>query len=159
MHKNVAEALKTSGKAYKIHKHADLPKTIKSPKDFAKALGYELNRITKSLFVRSTSGEKYAVVVCPMNKNIDLPVIAESLDCRRVEVARREELKNKIGYPPNGVTPIGVQGFPVFLDESLLKLETILLGAGQVGVEVELSPEDIQEMTSAVVLNFAIKRK
>lgn len=158
MHKNVSEVLDNTGKYFKIHKHSDLPKTIKSPKDFANALGYKLSRITKSLFVRSTQGDKYAIVVCPMDKSINFPIISESLECKRVEVAKREELEAKIGYPPNGVSPIGIKDFPIFLDENLLRSETILLGAGEVGIEIEMSPKDVQEITNGIVLDFAINK-
>lgn len=158
MHKNVQEVLSATETEYKTHEHAKLPSSIKSPQDFANALGYDLARITKSLFVKCVNGDKYAIVVCSMDKNIDFPVISNMLDCGRVEVAKREELKERIGYPPNGVSPIGVSDYPIFVDEGLLNLETILLGAGKVGVEVEIAPSDLVKITNANALKFAIDK-
>lgn len=158
MHVKVEEALEKAGVKYKIYKHAELLIPIKSPHDFAQAIGYGLDRITKSLFVRSQNKDKYAVVVCPMNKNIDFSVIAHELDCPRVEVASKEELQSMIGYPPNGVSPIGISNFPVFIDESLMQFETILMGAGEAGVEVETRPQDVVSMSAGRVCGFSIDR-
>lgn len=158
MHKNVKDSLEKAGVEYKIHKHAELPIPIKSPNDFARAIGYGLDRITKSLFVRSQNKDKYAVVVCPMNKNINFTIIATELACTRVEVASKDELQSMICYPPNGVSPIGIGNFPVFIDESLMKFETIVMGAGETGVEVEIAPQDVIKMTSGRVCGFSIDR-
>lgn len=155
MHINVKTTLETAKVPYKVYKHAELPGLIKSPADFSKAIGYSLDRITKSLFVRSVNKDKYAIVVCPMNRNINFDVIAKALSCPRVEVASKDELNIKVGYPPNGVSPIGAKDIPVFVEKSLLNYETLLLGAGEAGVEVEISPHHLVKLTTATVGDFS----
>jgi Cys-tRNA(Pro)/Cys-tRNA(Cys) deacylase len=66
------------------------------------------------------------------------------------------KLQQKIGYPPNGVSPLGVEEFPIFLDEDLMILETVLIGAGETGVEIEIAPVDLQLLTKAIVIKFSV---
>jgi Cys-tRNA(Pro)/Cys-tRNA(Cys) deacylase len=149
MHPRVQQALLDSGVEYRIRNHADCPKPIRSPQDFADCLGYELGRITNTLFSRSIRRDKYALVVAPMTAKIDFSVVAAALDCPRFEVADKAELEAMLNYPPQGVSPIGAQGHSVFIDESLSKYPTILIGSGVTGVEIELALAALVQLCSA----------
>ena len=154
MHPLVHQAL--LGVTYRVRHHADCPQPIRSPRDFAACLGYELARITKTLFCRSTRREKYALVVAPMVSKVDFTVIAQALGCPRVEVADKAELESMLKYPPNGVSPLGVEGYPVFIDQSLMDQPTILIGSGMVGVEIELQPAALAQLCSAEIMPLAL---
>src|ERR1700730_3996796 len=55
----------------RIRQHRDFPTEIRTPADFADALGYQPARITKSVFCRSQSKAAYAVLVAPNDQRID----------------------------------------------------------------------------------------
>jgi Cys-tRNA(Pro)/Cys-tRNA(Cys) deacylase len=132
---------------------------IRTPQDFANALGYDLSRITKTLFVKGYSPDGYALVVSSVNKKVNFALLASALGSKRVQVARQEDLQEKIGYPPYSVSPLGIKEFPIFLDKDLMKLETVLIGAGTSGVEIEIAPADLLLLTGATVLSFAINQQ
>jgi Cys-tRNA(Pro)/Cys-tRNA(Cys) deacylase len=149
VHPKVAETLTRTRTAYKAFRHADFPEPIKSPADFAAQLQYDLNRISKSLLVRCAGGNRYAIVVAPMSKKVDLSRVAAQLGCKRVEVAPARDLQSLTDYPPNGVSPLGITGnIPVIIDDSLFIFDTILVGAGEAGVEIELNPDDLLSITN-----------
>lgn len=153
-HVNVLRSVDESGVNYTIHDHASFDTPIKSPQDFAGALGYPLRRITKTVFLRSKSAEeRFAAVVCGMDRKLDFTAISEALQPpARMEVARAEELDRIASYPAHGVSPLGLPaGVDVLVDEALLGEETILVGGGTVGVELELSPADLVWTASARV--------
>jgi Cys-tRNA(Pro)/Cys-tRNA(Cys) deacylase len=154
LHPNVLLHLQRIKISFKLHKHEECAFPIKSPKDFAKALGYPLERITKSLFL-SAQADGYAVAVCSINKKSDFSRIAEMLGSRRLEVASQDDLKRVMDYPSQGVSPLGVT-LPIFVDSHLMSYETILIGAGQPGYELEISPHDLVASTSAAVTNFTL---
>jgi Cys-tRNA(Pro)/Cys-tRNA(Cys) deacylase len=154
VHPNVAKHLQQSQFGFALRKHADYPAPIRSPKDFAQAIGYPIERITKSLFLTARAG-KYAISVCSINKKTNFAPLAEKLGWGRLEVASPAELGDITGYPSHGVSPLGV-AVPIFIDNHLMGFETILVGAGEVGVEVELSPHDLVAATSAIVLDFTL---
>ena len=150
MHPKVAEALAGTATAYKEYRHADFAEPIKTAADFAVQLKYDLDRISKSLLVRCAGGSLYAMVVAPMGKKVDFSRLAAQLGCKRVEVAPVADLHSLTDYPQNGVSPIGIAAsIRVIIDDSLFAFDTILVGAGEAGVEVELSPIDLLSITKA----------
>lgn len=154
MHPRVQQALIAAGVNYQVRSHADCPKQIRSPQDFADCLGYELGRITKTLFCRSTRRDKYALAVAPMTTKVDFSVIARALECPRIEVADKTELESMLTYPPNGVSPLGVDSYPVFISETLMSYPTILIGSGLTGMEIELEPAVLVNMCGAQPIAF-----
>lgn len=158
VHPRVSEALGAHRSAVTVHRHADLPRRIDSPRDFAEALGYPLDRVTKSLFVRTRDGEaRYGIAVCSVNRRLDLSRVAETMGCRRVELATPEELSAQLGFSPGGVSPIGAGEIPVFMDRDLLDLPTVTVAAGEVAVEVEIEPRLLRTITGATVLPLTLR--
>jgi len=156
MHEKVARALAATNTPFKAWRHDAFAVRIAGPADFAAALGYSVERVTKSLFL-SDSGrpEQYAVVVLPITKSLDMVAVATQLGWTRARVASREALTAHLGYPPFGVSPLGVQNIPVLMDTSLLKHPTVLVGGGEAGVEIEIAPLLLREVTSAIALDLA----
>ena len=156
LHPRVSQALQTAGLPYRLQRHDRQPREIRSPFDMAEALGYPVERITKSLLVRTRDGETdHAVAVLSAARRADWSRLAAVLAARRIQMASREELERVLGYPALGVSPLGAAGLPVVLDRRLLDFETVLVGAGVAGVEVEVNTEDLRRVTTATVADFA----
>ena len=158
MHPNVRFALDAGNIVYTLHLHTSFNRPINTPIDFAQALGYPIQRITKSVFIRSVDKQKYAMAVCSVDRKLNFPLLATHLACNKVEVASKDELHQWVGYAPTGVTPIGLQvhNLPIFMDRSLLHLPTVLTGAGVPAQEIELAPADFQKLTNAVLLDITL---
>lgn len=154
LHPAVSSHLERQKLSFTERRHADYKVPIKSPDDFARALGYPIERITKSLFLTANSGAR-AIALCSINKKVQFGVIAKALDSSRLQIASKDELKDILGYPPTGVSPFGVP-CPIFVDSGIMSFETILVGGGEVGVEIELPPDRLVQATSAQILDFAI---
>ena len=139
-----------------IRYHRDSPTDIRTPADFADALGYQLARVTKSVFCRSQSKASYAVLVGPIDKRIDFKQASQALRAGRLEVASPQELEQIIGYPRHGVSPFGLDSaISVVVARELLSYESVLVGAGALGVEIEVSPLELIHATNALVENIA----
>ncbi|MGH2516743.1 MAG: aminoacyl-tRNA deacylase [Ktedonobacterales bacterium] len=156
MHPQVSAALDAAQVAYTERRHADYPATIASPADFAAALGYAVERISKTLFLRASDQQAYAAVTCSVVKKLDLPALAAHFGWRRAQVASRDELLAATGYQPTGVSPLGIANCPVVLDAGLFDFPTILIGGGEVGVEIELTPAALQRAAHATVLSITL---
>lgn len=151
----IIDALDMAGLAYQVHCHDNYPLPIRAPKDFADALGYVVGRITKTLFLKSRDGERYYLVICGMDKRVDLRGLATRLDAGRLEMAPLADLQRLVGYPPTSVTPIAVAGIPVFMDETLMQFPTVLTGSGVPRVEIEIAPVDLRALCDAQLLAMA----
>lgn len=152
MNPNVQKILDKASITYKVYFHNNYPQPIRSPIDFANAIGYEIERITKSVYFHSKDCNTFVIAVCSSNKKMNLKAIAELINCKRIELATLEDLKKNIGYPPSGVSPLGIPtGIPIIIDNEILKFDSILIGSGVIGVEIELSPKDLMELASCQV--------
>lgn len=155
MHPRIEHLLITRGVRHTVRRHADLPVPIRSPKDFAAAIGYPLSRITKTLFLRGDAPGSYALATCSVDRKANLRLVAEMLGNRKLELASPAELDRTLGYPPTGVSPIAADSVPVVLDQDLFAFSTVLVGGGRVGVEIEISPTDLERITAAKRLAFS----
>mgnify|MGYP000591424967 CR=1 FL=1 len=136
---------------YKLLNHVTLG-NIRSADDIAAALGYSITRIAKTILLRAVGEDRFFLVVAPMSTKIDLKQLAKLIGARRLQLANKDDLNDQLGYPSHGVSPLGSQGIPVFMDSSLLNHETILVGAGVMGQEIELQPDQLQELTNATLI-------
>jgi len=150
LHKNVQVALSESAAEYKVYDHANLSTEIRNSQDFASALEFSIQRITKTLFLCSHGRETYIAAVCSVDRRLDFKSIASLIGVKRVEAASAEDLAIKTGYPRNGVSPLGLGGdIAVMVDGPLLDYSTVLVGGGAVAIEVELSPSDLVRIAGA----------
>lgn len=145
----VMETLDAVSMTYRVHRHDDCPHRIRKPRDFARWLDYDIERITKTLFVKCRDGEHFYLLVCSINKRVDLQDLARRLDTKRLELASLSELKRHVGYPPTSVTPIAVNDIPVLMDESLMNLPTVLTGSGVPRIEIEIAPTELRSLCNA----------
>lgn len=150
VHPTVAAALTRHRVRTRVVRHRDLEQPQDGPRDVARALDWPLGRITKSLFVHS--GGDYAIVVCPVDRKVDLNAVARHLGTGRLQLAGQQELSAWLGYSAGGVSPIGAKDVAVVMDASLFDWPTVLTAAGEVAVEIEIDPDELRRVTGASVL-------
>lgn len=155
LHERVRRHLESAAVAHTVHDHATLPAPVSSPADFAAMLGYPVDRIMKTLICQVRSTGKLVAVTCPVNVRVDFKRVASELDCGRMEVASTEQLETATGYPRLGVSPLGLDdSIIVAIAQQSLTYDTVLVGGGAAGVEVELAPHDLQRIASAVSVDL-----
>ena len=152
----IIDELDKRGVTYKVHFHEKQSIPINNPLDFATALDYPIERILKTLFLSSTQQDKNFLAVCSINAKVDFKSLALIFGAGKIQVATREELQQKLRYPPNGVSPVGIDDYPIAIDNLVANYETVLIGAGVPGVEVEIAPADLITVTSGIMGNFAL---
>jgi Cys-tRNA(Pro)/Cys-tRNA(Cys) deacylase len=152
MHPNVQKILDAGHVTYRAVRHDSFSVPINSPLDFAQALNYDLERITKSVFLRSKTKDQYMMAVCSINKKLNLPELALLSNSGKLEVADKQELADLVGYPINGVCAIGLSpDITVFMDNVLLSFPTVLIGSGEAAVEIELAPAELLKASNALL--------
>ena len=120
----------------------------------AETVGVDVSVVYKTLVVR---GEKTGknVFVIPAAKELDLKRCAAAAGDKRVEMIHVNELLPLTGYIRGGCSPVGMKKkYPTFIDSSAFSHERIYVSAGQRGVQLIISPEDLKNAVSAVVGDF-----
>jgi Cys-tRNA(Pro)/Cys-tRNA(Cys) deacylase len=155
LHENVSAAIRGVGAEWKVFDHRDLAAEIRTPDDFASALGYPVERIAKTLFLCSPDRQVYAAAVCSISRRLDFKSTAEAIGVSKVKVASVEDLAARTGYPQHGVSPLGLaDGISVVVDRLLLDYPSVLIGGGAAAVEVEIAPADLVRISGAAVASI-----
>jgi Cys-tRNA(Pro)/Cys-tRNA(Cys) deacylase len=154
LHPAIAAALAASGIPHSIVRHADLGVPVRGPGDVAAACGLEIGQITKTLLLCARDGRTF-VVVTPVLDRLPLRSLAAELKAGRLSLASLDTLSQVTGYPPAGVSPLGVPAGPrVLVAAGLLAWREILVGGGAPGVEVRLAAVDLVAVSAADVIEI-----
>lgn len=115
----------------------------------AEGIGMEPEAVFKTLVAR---GEKHGCCVfcIPVCCSLDLKKAAKAAGEKKVDLVPVKELLGLTGYIRGGCSPIGMKkDFPTFLEETAQLCDEIAVSAGQRGVQVILSPDDLCQYRSA----------
>ena len=115
----------------------------------AEKLGLDRPRVFKTLVVEIDG--RPAVALVPVALQLDLKALG-----KRSSMAGRALAERVTGYVVGGISPLGQRrALPTTIDSSALEHETIYVGAGRRGLEIELAPADLVRLTNAVVRPIA----
>ena len=144
------EAAKRAGIEFRLHEYEGVDV---DDGDYAVAVARALGRDPSQLFktlVASVS-DTLRVFVVPADRQLDLRAAG-----KRAQLADRALAERTTGYVVGGISPLGQRKrLPTTVDESALDWETILVSAGRRGLQIELRPQDLVELTGAAVAAIA----
>ena len=120
----------------------------------AASLNEDPNQVFKTL-VTTDSANHYFVFVIPVNQTLDLKGVAKIVGKKSIDMIKQKELEPLTGYIHGGCSPIGMKKqFPLFIDESILKYDTIFFSAGRIGAQVEMTPTNLKKVINYRTLNL-----
>lgn len=109
----------------------------------ADMMGADHDTIFKTLVLK---GEKTGYLVCciPVDEELDLKKVAKAAHDKKVELIPMKDLLPLTGYIRGGCSPIGMKKkFPLYIEETAILFDKIAVSAGQRGVQILLSPNDL----------------
>jgi Cys-tRNA(Pro)/Cys-tRNA(Cys) deacylase len=123
----------------------------------AKATGFPLKNTIKTLVV-NLADKQHTLVLMPGDKHLDLKRLAKHFSVKRAIMADTATAERLTGYLVGGISPFDTkQELSVLIEESLLKLDRILINAGQRGIMLAMSPADIVKAFNGRVSGIALK--
>jgi Cys-tRNA(Pro)/Cys-tRNA(Cys) deacylase len=144
------EAAKRAGIEFRLHEYEGVEL---GEGDYAVAVAAAVGRPPEQLFktlVASVDG-RLEVFVVPADRQLDLRAVG-----KRTKLAVQAEAERATGYVVGGISPLGQRRrLPTTIDESALAWDTILVSAGRRGLQIELAPDDLVQLTSAGVAAVA----
>jgi len=142
--------LKTSGVWHRFVEKAETLHTA----DASRTTGIDLNRITKNLVCKTSEG-RFALLVVPGDKRVNLQAAAHALNTRNVQLLGFREAEEVSGYPPGGTPSVYHKTLlEVVIDTSLLNLETLFCGGGSRDRLLELRTADVLKLDKAITANI-----
>jgi Cys-tRNA(Pro)/Cys-tRNA(Cys) deacylase len=142
--------------AFTAHTYEVDPKAASYGEAAAAALGVPPTRLFKTL-VATVDGQ-LAVGVVPVSASLDLKALAAALGGKRAAMADPAAAERATGYVTGGISPFGQRSrLPIVVDASAEQWPTIYVSAGKRGLQVEVSPADLLQLTSATLADIAAR--
>lgn len=115
----------------------------------AAAMDVAAERIFKTILVQH---DRLAVAIVPVTTTVDLKAVAKALGVKKVAVAKPADAERSTGMVVGGISPIGQRKrLDTVLDDSALDHERVFVSGGRRGLELELTPAALVEVTKATV--------
>ncbi|NSC21163.1 Cys-tRNA(Pro) deacylase [Streptomyces albus subsp. chlorinus] len=143
-----------AGIAFETHAYTHDPAAASYGEEAAEALGVPPERVFKTLVAEVDGALTVAVV--PVSASLDLKALAAAREGKRAVMADPAAAERATGYVRGGISPLGQRKrLPTVLDSSAEEHATICVSAGRRGLEIELAPKDLAELTGAVLAPVA----
>jgi Cys-tRNA(Pro)/Cys-tRNA(Cys) deacylase len=112
-------------------------------------IGRNPKEVYKTLVAQGASKNLFVFVI-PVEGELDLKKAAKAAGEKKVEMIAVKDIQKWTGYIRGGCSPIGMKKeYQTFLDESGLQLDSIVVSAGKIGVQIVINPEQLKELTNA----------
>ncbi|HSW35761.1 MAG TPA: Cys-tRNA(Pro) deacylase [Candidatus Limnocylindrales bacterium] len=112
--------------------------------------GFPLERVFKTLVAR---GDRKGILVCCVSggSELHLKSLAALSGNKKIEMVPVKEIKTLTGYIKGGVSPLGMKKiYPVYLDEKAFLYSTIMISAGEWGLQIVIDPRNLVRAVNAV---------
>ena len=111
-------------------------------------IGRPPEQVFKTLVTKGRDG--YFVFVLPAAAELDLKKAARTAGQKAVEMIPVKDLLKITGYIRGGCSPVGMKkAFPTVIASEAETLDTIIVSAGRIGWQMELTPESLRDLIGA----------
>lgn len=143
------EALEGAGVPFGVIEYEHSARARSFGEEAAAQTGADPSQLFKTLLVHLDTGE-FVVAVVPVDHHLSMKAVARAAGAKNAEMADPAVAQRRTGYVVGGISPLGqTTRHRTFIDESALDHETIMVSGGKRGLQVEVSPLDLAEITGA----------
>lgn len=131
---------------YKVHQYEHENSSLSYGDEAAQKLNLKKEQVFKTLVV-VTNTHEFAVAVVPVSHQLSFKAIAKVISAKKVAMAEAKDVEKITGYILGGVSPLGQKKrLKTIIDLSAKTFKTIFVSGGKRGLDVELSPLDLQRL-------------
>ncbi|MCB0217142.1 MAG: aminoacyl-tRNA deacylase [Caldilineae bacterium] len=155
---NSMRLLESKQLAYTLH---TFPDGIHSASGVAAALGIDPARVYKTL-VGLTNEGRPVLVMLAAERSLDGKALARAIGVKRVAMASQAEAERLTGLKVGGISALALahKRFATYLDAAATQLAgaSLLVSAGQRGMNLELTVEALLQATGARIVAAGVDR-
>lgn len=124
--------------------------------DIAHKAGQDPDCVFKTLVTVGKSGQNYVFMI-PVAEELDLKKAASAAHEKSIAMVKARDLFDLTGYVHGGCSPLGMKKFfPTFIDETCILFDRILFSAGKIGVQIEMSFDDLQRVIEIEAVGLTV---
>ncbi|MBS4014767.1 MAG: YbaK/EbsC family protein [Bacteroidetes bacterium] len=121
-------------------------KTVYTAFDLSKTLKEKLNRISKTLVIKTDKG--YVLVMLPADRMVDFVKLKKILGAKKIEIAKEKVMKDVFKIKPGTMTPFATlhKKVPLYIDKALIRAKEILVSTGSYTDSLRLKISDLMKV-------------
>jgi Cys-tRNA(Pro)/Cys-tRNA(Cys) deacylase len=147
-------ALSKAGVTYKLHEYDYDPNATRIGMQAAEALGVSPARLLKTLMAKA--GNAIVCVLVPSDQEVSLKKLAAAAGAKDAAMLPAAEAERITGYHVGGISPFGQKKRArVFVAQSALAHETIIVNGGRRGLQIELALADLVQVLDATAAELS----
>lgn len=122
----------------------------------SRELGVDEHHVVKTLVMQDEAA-KPLIVLMHGDCKVSTKNLARNIGCKSVEPCRPEVASRHSGYLIGGTSPFGTRkAMPVYVEDSILALETIYINGGRRGYLVGIAPGVLSALLNARPVHCAL---
>ncbi|QGZ39595.1 Cys-tRNA(Pro) deacylase [Pseudoduganella flava] len=122
----------------------------------SRELGVAEHHVVKTLVMQDEAA-KPLIVLMHGDCKVSTKNLARGIGCKSVEPCKPEVAQRHSGYMIGGTSPFGTKkAMPVYVEESILALETIYINGGRRGFLVGIKPQTLVDVLKAKPVHCAL---
>jgi Ala-tRNA(Pro) deacylase len=142
--KRILKILKNKKIDFKVIEHEPVYTCEKA----CEVADHSLNQGIKSLFLKSEN-KKIFLVLVPGNKRVNLKILAEKENTKKVKLARPEEVKKKAKVTIGSCAPFGYRRkFRTYIDTDLFNEEFLFFNPGVHTKTIKIKSNDLKKIVN-----------
>ncbi len=122
----------------------------------SRALGVPEHQVIKTLVMEDDTGLPL-VVLMHGDMEVDEKSLARAIGCKKTRPCKPETATKHSGYLVGGTSPFGMKKkLPIFAEESIFLLDSILINGGRRGTLVCLASTDLQSALAPTLVRVGV---
>lgn len=122
----------------------------------SRELGVDEHHVVKTLVMQDEAA-KPLIVLMHGDCKVSTKNLARNIGCKSVEPCKPDVASRHSGYMIGGTSPFGTKKtMPVYVEDSILALETIYINGGKRGYLVGIKPQVLVELLNAKAVHCAL---
>jgi len=134
------------------------PNTIHDALEVAAYVNLPPETVYKTLVVQADEpGSRPMLILVAADRTLNLKMTAQAVGAKKVHMARHVDAEHLTGLKVGGISALALlnKGFIIYLDEWAILLDFIVVSAGQRGLNLKLSVDDLIRVTGAQVIEVS----
>ena len=153
---NVMRILEQRGIPFSAHTYPHQEGVAVDGVTVARSLGQDPETVFKTLVARGASKGIYVFVI-PVADSLDLKKAAKAVGEKAIEMVHVKEINALTGYVRGGCSPVGMKKeYCTVFHETAEIVDTIIVSAGKIGYQVELSPGALVELVGGRMADITV---
>ena len=112
---------------------------------------YDRKQIFKTL---ALLGDKTGPIIgiVPITEHLAEKKLAKVSSNKKVSMIPQKDLEKTTGYVHGANNPVGIRqkhNYPIFIDQSALELDQMIVSAGEVGHSIQIKAQDLADLVKA----------